>query len=115
MATASNSHSASADGEEAANGAAQAAFLSAGIGAFAVGFVVVINEVGLFVAPSLYAPAGGVSGRTTIAVAIWLIAWAIMHRRWKGRRIESGRVRLLTVILTALGVLGTFPPFWGLL
>ena len=57
-----------------ANGAAVAAFLAAGIGAFAMGLVVILNEAGLFAAPSLYPPAGGVSGRTTIAVAIWLIA-----------------------------------------
>ena len=51
------------------NGATMAAILSAGIGAFAVGFVVILNEAGLFTAPALYGPAGGVSGRTTIAIA----------------------------------------------
>ena len=100
---------------EAANGAALASFLGAGIGAFTMGFIVILNEAGLLVVPALYAPAGGVTGRTTFAVVIWLIGWAVLHRRWKGRQIESRRVHVVTLILIGLGVLLTFPPFWKLL
>lgn len=96
-----------------ANGAALAAFLAAGIGAFAMGLIVILNEAGLFTAPSLYAPAGGVTGRTTIAAAIWLIAWAVMHSRWKRRQLEPGRIHALTLALIALGLLLTFPPVWS--
>lgn len=99
----------------ATNGAALAAFLAAGIGAFAMGLVVVLNEAGLFSAPTLYGPSGGVSGRTTLAVVIWLVAWALLHRRWNGRQLETGRVHAATVALTVLGVLLAFPPVWGLL
>ena len=99
----------------ATNGTALAAFLAAGIGAFAMGLVVILNEVGLFSAPALYSPAGGVSGRTTLAAAIWLVAWAVLHRRWKDRRVEPGRVHAATVALVLLGLLLTFPPVWGLL
>lgn len=95
------------------NGRALAAFLAAGVGAFAMGLVVVLNEMGLFVAPTLYGPAGGVSGRTTLAVVLWLIAWAVLHRAWRDRDVDSGRVALATFVLVALGVLGTFPPFWA--
>ena len=98
-----------------ANGAALAAFLAAGIGAFGMGLVVILNEVGLFAAPTLYGPAGGVSGRTTLAAVIWLVAWAILHRRWKDRQLEPGRVHAATVTLILLGLLLTFPPVWGLL
>jgi hypothetical protein len=101
--------------EEAANGAALAAFLAAGIGAFAVGLIVILDEAGLFAAPALYAPAGGVSGRTTLAAVIWLIGWAVLHRRWRNRRIESRRVSLVSLILIGLGVLLTLPPVWKLL
>jgi hypothetical protein len=96
------------------NGAALAAFLAAGIGAFTMGLVVILNEAGLFAAPSLYPPAGGVTGRTAIAVAIWLIAWAVLHRRWKDREIAPRRVNLLTLVLIGLGILLTFPPVWSL-
>ncbi len=102
------------DREVAANGAAMAAFLGAGVGAFAMGLVVILNEAGVFSAPSLYGPAGGVSGRTTIAVVIWLIGWAVLHRRWKGRHVEPRRVLSTTLGLVALGLVLTFPPVWGL-
>jgi hypothetical protein len=97
------------------NGAAMAAVLSAGIGAFAVGLVVLINEAGIVAVPSLYAPAGGVSGRTTVAAALWLAAWVVLHYRWRGREIDATRTDVWTLILTGLGVLATFPPIWKLL
>ena len=96
------------------NGAAMAAVLSAGIGAFAVGFVVILNETGIFAAPALYGPAGGVSGRTTIATAIWLLVWLILHTRWKSRHVEPRPVNLATVVLIIGGILLTFPPVWSL-
>lgn len=97
------------------NGPALAAFLAAGIGSFAVGVFVLINELEIFVAPSLYGPSGGVSGRTTFAAVVWLIAWGVLHSRWKTRQIESRRVFTVTLILIGLAILATFPPVWGLL
>jgi hypothetical protein len=98
-----------------ANGGAMASILGAGIGAFAMGVTVLLNEAGIFVAPTVYAPAGGVSGRTTLATIVWLIAWGLMHNRWKAREIAPRRIYLATVTLIALGILATFPPLWGLL
>jgi hypothetical protein len=69
----------------------------------------------VYTAPSLYAPAGGVTGRTTFAVIVWLIAWAVMHNRWKGKAIASGSAVVATVMMILLGVLLTFPPFWAML
>ena len=97
------------------NGSAMAALLGGGIGACAMGVVVLLNEAGIFAAPTLYAPAGGLSGRTTLATIVWLIAWAVLHSRWRAREIAPGRVGAVTVSLIALGVLGTFPPAWALL
>lgn len=99
---------------EATNGAALASFLGAGFGAFAMGAFVIANEAGILVAPSLYAPAGGVSGRTTFAVAVWLVAWGVLHSRWKGREIQPRPVFTGTISLVGLGLLGTFPPVWSL-
>jgi hypothetical protein len=101
--------------EQVTNGAALAAILAAGIGAFAMGLVVILNETDVFAAPAIYGPAGGVSGRTTLAVVIWLVAWALLHSRWRDRQIESGRVHAATLVLIGLGVLLTFPPVWSLL
>ena len=100
---------------EVANGSAMAAFLGAGIGAAAMGLVVLLNEAGILAAPSLYAPAGGVSGRTTVATLIWLVAWGVLHGRWKGREITPRVVYPATLILIGLGILATFPPVWSVL
>ncbi len=97
------------------NGGAMAALLGGGIGAFAMGAVVLLNEAGLLAAPALYGPAGGVSGRTTLATIVWLMAWAVLHYRWNRREIAPGRIGAVTLILIVVGVLGTFPPVWALL
>ena len=97
------------------NGAAMAALLGAGIGSFAMAGFVLLNEAGLFSAPALYGPAGGVSGRTTFAAIVWLLAWGVLHARWKSRDIAPGPVFTGTVVLVVLALVGTFPPVWGLL
>lgn len=97
------------------NGSAMAAFLSAGIGAFAVGMFVLLNEAGVLAAPALHEGAGGVSSRTTFATVVWLIAWGVLHARWKDRTIAPRPVYVVALLLTGIGILATFPPVWALL
>ena len=97
------------------NGAAMAAVLGAGIGSFAMGAFVLLNEAGLFAAPALYGPAGGVTGRTTFATIVWLLAWGVLHARWRSREVAPASVFTWTVVLVVLAILATFPPVWGLL
>jgi hypothetical protein len=101
--------------EEAANGSAMAAFFAGGMGASVMGVVVILNEAGIFAAPALYGPAGGVSGRTTLATIAWLVGWAVLHHRWKGREIAPRRIYPVALILIGLGIFATFPPVWRLL
>ena len=96
------------------NGAALAAFVAAGTGAFAMGLISLLNAIGVLPVPTLYAPAGGVTGRTTLAVLLWLIAWAVLHSRWKDRDLAPSRAHAVTVVLTLLGILLAFPPLWAL-
>src|SRR5690349_16663329 len=107
MATVSRSQSPALDA--ATNGAAMAAV----VGSFALAAFVLLNETGLLAAPALYGPAGGVSGRTTFGVIVWLLGWAVLHARWKSREIAPGPVFAVTVILVVLALVGTFPPVWG--
>jgi multisubunit Na+/H+ antiporter MnhG subunit len=100
--------------EQVTNGAALAAFLAAGIGALAMGLVIILSELGLLSLPALYRPAGGVSSRTTLAALIWLLAWVVLHKRWSGRELDPGRVFAVTLLFIALGVFLTFPPVWSL-
>ncbi len=96
------------------NGAALAAFLAAGIGGFAMGLIVILSETGLFEAPVLYEPAGGVSGRTTLAVVVWLVAWAALHARWKAREMAHRGVAVAALLLLLSGIALCTPPLWGL-
>jgi hypothetical protein len=98
-----------------ANGAAMAAVLGAGIGSFAIGVFVLLNEAGLFRAPTLYGPAGGVSGRTAFGTIVWLLAWGVLHAPWKPPEVAPGPVLTRTIVLVALALIATFPPVWGLL
>lgn len=104
-----------ADRAVVSNGGALAAVMAAGIGAFAMGLLVIANEAGLFTAPSIYGPSGGLSGRSTLAVIAWLIAWGIMHARWRNQNVDAGRTLAWGLVLTALGILMNFPPVWTLL
>lgn len=97
------------------NGAAAAALLAAAFGAFALGLIVLLHETGVIVAPTLYAPAGAVTGRTALAVGVWLIVWVGLHRLWRASNINLMRVTLAAVALIVLGIAGTFPPLWELL
>ena len=97
------------------NGGAMAAVLAAGIGSFAMGLFVILNEAGIFSPPVIYGPAGGVSGRTTFAALAWLIAWGVLHLRWKQRSVNGSGVFTVAIVLVALGLVATFPPVWGLL
>jgi hypothetical protein len=50
----------------------------------------------------------------TLALIAWLIAWIVLHARWKERTVEAGRVAAVSLVLVALGILGTFPLLWAL-
>ena len=97
------------------NGAAMAAALAAGIGAAALGLVVLLHEAAIFSMPSIYAPAGALSGRATAAVVVWLAAWAVLNARWRERSLPPAKILAWTLALVGFGLLATFPPLWALL
>ncbi|MGH8071841.1 MAG: hypothetical protein ACRERE_42715 [Candidatus Entotheonellia bacterium] len=98
----------------ATNGAAAAAILAAGMGSFMLGLLTTLaaasKPLGNILA--FYGPTGPLSGKTTVAVLIWLAAWVLLHRTWKDRQVNFGPVFIGTLILIALALLGTFPLFF---
>jgi len=98
------------------SGVAAAAVLAAGIGVFVLGPSTTLAEVseGFAQALNWYRPAGPLSGKTTLAVLIWLIAWAVLHRLWKDRELPFPRIFGIALILIGLGLLLMFPPFFEL-
>ena len=96
------------------NGAAAAALTAAGIGALAMGLIALFADLRVITLTPLISSMGGLSTKVVLSSAIWLIAWFALHRAWVARDIDLGRIRLITAGLVLLGLLGAFPPFWGL-
>ncbi|HXH12169.1 MAG TPA: hypothetical protein VNP04_20685 [Alphaproteobacteria bacterium] len=94
------------------NGAAAAAILAAGIGSFILGLLTTLAAASEAIGKVLafYSPVGPLSGKTSVAVVIWLAVWGLLHRTWKNRQVNFGPVFIGTLILIALAFLGTFPP-----
>ena len=49
-----------------------------------------------------------------LAVVAYLVAWVALATMWRGKEINLTRAYVATLVLTALGFLGTFPIFYDL-
>jgi hypothetical protein len=99
------------------NGSAWAALLAAGIGCFTFGLFVDLAEAfpKFSSALNFYNPVGDLSGKSILAVAVWLIFWAMLHSQWKSREIASTRILAIVILaLVLIGQLAVFPPFFEL-
>ena len=98
------------------NGPAAAAILAAGIGSLALGLFVILAEAISSVKNALnfYNPVGPLSGKTIVAIVVWLVAWLLLHNSWKDKQVNFARIFAAALILIVLGLLGTFPPFFDL-
>lgn len=96
------------------NGPAAAAILASGIGCLALGLLTTVAQAFAPVKGALnfYDPTGPMSGKTILATAVWLVAWAVLHFLWRSEQVKFGKIFLVTLILIALGFLGTFPLFF---
>ena len=94
-----------------------AAVLSCGLGCFLLGVLAVATDGSKSLAAALnfYSPVGPLSGDTTVSIALWLICWAILAARWKGKTVAFSKVSAVAFIFLGLGLLLTFPPFGDLL
>jgi hypothetical protein len=98
------------------NGSGAAAILAAGIGSFAVAFLAIAADKSAFVKNLFvfYKPTGALSGVTTVAVLLWLAAWAILDWRWRKRTVSLRRINVIALTLLGLSLLLTFPPIGDL-
>ena len=94
------------------NGSGAAAILAAGIGSFALAVLACAGGKLAAVKNSLifYKPTGPLSGVTTTAILIWLVAWGILEWRWRNRSVGMGRISVIALALLGLSLLLTFPP-----
>ncbi len=96
------------------NGGVVAAVVAAGVGCAALGVVTVAAVAFSSFADflTLYAPAGPLTGKATVAALIYLIAWVNLHARLRDRELHLFRAFLLTMALLVVGLIGTFPPVY---
>ena len=102
------------DAAERPFGAAAAAMIAAGIGALVLGVLTTLNEASTSVHDFLAFNdgVGPLAGKTIFGGAAFFVAWAVLHGLWRDKNPAVRTVIWATVILLALGVLGTFPIFF---
>jgi hypothetical protein len=100
-----------------ANGPIAAAVLACGFGCFFLGALAVAGDgsKGVAAALNFYNPTGPLAGVTTVAIALWLVCWAVLAMRWRNKSLAFGKVSAIAFLFLALGLLLTFPPFGDLL
>jgi len=104
--------------EEKPNGPVAAALLAGGIGSAVLGLVTFafeLNDKSAF-AKSLnwYKPVGGLSGKSTLSIIAFFVAWAVLHYIWKDKNTDFARISSISIGLLVVGLIGTFPPVWAL-
>jgi hypothetical protein len=97
------------------SGPAAAVVLAAGLACFTLGLLSVLTAASDAVSDALTLSerVGDVSGLSLAAFAVFFVAWAALAVAW--RRADPPLVRIATAsaALIALGLLGTFPPFFN--
>ena len=99
------------------NGPGAAAILAAGLGSLALGVFAFAGDASppVLHAFNVWNPTGPLSGVTTGAVLVWLVAWFALARAWGRRTVSLARVNTAAILMLVGGLLLTFPPFMDLL
>jgi hypothetical protein len=97
-------------------GPAAAALLAAGVGALTLGLLTTLAEASTDIKDGLAFSndVGPLSGKTIIAVGVWLVVWLVLQLTAARRLALTRTVLAVFAVLLALGVLGTFPTFFDL-
>jgi hypothetical protein len=95
-------------------GPVAAAILAGGVGCLALGVFTTLAEASLDIKDWLQWSdrVGPLSGKTVMAVIVWLVAWAVLHVVYRAKPFETRRALTIALVLVALGVVGTFPTFF---
>jgi hypothetical protein len=97
-------------------GPAAAVVLAAGLASFALGLLSVLTAASAAVSDALTLSdrVGDLSGLTSAAGTVFFAAWAVLAIAWRHADPPLLRVAAAAAGLIALGLLGTFPPFFNL-
>lgn len=91
-----------------------AAIIAGGVGAAALGLFTTLAEANEDIKDWLdwKSEVGPLSGKTIMAVIVWLVAWAVLHVVYRNKPSETRQAFTIAAVLVGLGVLGTFPTFF---
>ncbi|MBI4898574.1 MAG: hypothetical protein HY827_09465 [Actinobacteria bacterium] len=93
-----------------------AATLAAAIGSIALGIFTVLAEAstGIHDGLEFSKRVGPLSGKTTLAVLVYIAAWGGLHAAFKKRDLAWKPYLRVSAVLFGLALLFTFPPFFQL-
>jgi hypothetical protein len=99
------------------SGPAAAVVLAAGLASFALGLLSVLTAASASVSSALTISdrVGDLSGVTTAAAIVFFAGWAVLAITWRQADPPLTRVAAVSAVMIALGLLGTFPPFFNAL
>jgi hypothetical protein len=99
---------------ERPSGPAAAVILATGIGSLVLGVLTTLNEASTDVHDWLEwnDRVGPLSGKSTLGAAGFLVSWAVLTALWRRSNPPLRTVALVTILLVALGFVGTFPTFF---
>lgn len=101
---------------EKPNGPVAAVFIAAGIGSLVLGTLTTLAEASEDLKSwlELSESVGSLSGKTIIATATFLVAWAILAALFRGKSMNVRTVFIWTTLLVAIALVLTFPTFFEL-
>jgi hypothetical protein len=96
------------------SGPAAAVVLATGVGAFVLGLFTTLAAAssGINDFLNFADDVGPLSGKSIFATIAFFAAWAVLYGVWRGREVVWRPVLTATIVLLALGFLGTFPTFF---
>lgn len=102
--------------EDLPNGPVAASLIAGGIGAATIGLMTVLAEASEPIKNALnwWNPAGPLTGKSLTGVILFFLSWIVLHVIFRGKNVHFARAATVAFILLALGLLGTFPPFFTL-
>jgi hypothetical protein len=97
------------------SGPAAAVVVAAGLASFVLGLFSVLTAASGSVSSALTLSerVGDISGVTTAAAVTFAATWAVLGIAWRHADPPLARVATTAAVLIALGLLGTFPPFFN--
>jgi hypothetical protein len=99
------------------NGTAIAGLFSSGLGVVSLGLLIILSEAHASLKNALVfdGPVGPLSGKTTVAILIWLFSWAVLHLLWRNQELPWNRWWKISSGTLIVGFFLCFPPIYDLL